>query len=79
MTRSVQTSAPGHRSRLTFHVAFHGCGFLSLAFLSWFLVVLAPAQLGEHPGFLAGAFEPPQRCVEVFAFSDPYTRHQVLS
>jgi len=79
VTRLVQTLAPGQRSRLTFHVAFHGRGFLSLAFLSWFLVVLAPAQLGEDPGLFAGAFEPPQRCVEVFTFSDSYTRHQVLS
>ena len=60
-------------------MALYCCRLFAFAFLSWFFVVLALAQLGEDPGLFAGAFEPAQRCVEVFTFSDPYTRHQVLS
>ncbi len=79
VVRSVQTPAPGQLSRLAFHVTFHGCGFLAFAFLSRFFVILSPPQLSEDSGLLAGALETPQRRVEVFTLSDPYTRHRVLT
>jgi hypothetical protein len=59
-------------------VAFDGGRFLALAFLRRFLVKLAAPQLGQDTGFLTGAFEAAQRCIEVLALSYSDARHRVL-
>ena len=41
-----------------------------------FLVILAPAQLSQHAGLLAGALETPQGGIEVLTFSYTNARHQ---
>ena len=60
-------------------MTFHSGGFFSFPLLGRFLVILAPAQLCEHPGFLAGALETPQSGVEVLTFPDTDTWHRVLT
>jgi hypothetical protein len=60
-------------------VAFDGRRFLALAFLRGLLVKLAPTQLGEDPGFLAGSLEAAQCRIEVLAFSYSDARHRLLT
>src|SRR4029077_1597220 len=60
------------------HVALDGGGLLALALLRGLLVELAPAQLGENAGLLAGAFETPQGGVEVLILTDTNARHRNL-
>ena len=60
-------------------MALHGSGFLALAFLRGLFVVLTTPQLCQNAGFLAGALEPPQGTVEMFALSDSYARHTRFS
>ena len=50
-------------------MAFYRCRFFAFAFLRWFFVELAPAELSKHPSFLAGTFEPPQSGIEMLSFS----------
>jgi hypothetical protein len=62
-------------ARAALHMALDRRGFLTLAFLSRLLVVLAAPQLGQNAGFLASALEAPERCIEMLTFSNADTGH----
>jgi len=55
---------------------FDGRGLFPLAFLGRFFVVLSSAQLCQNTGFLTGAFESTQCCIEMFALSYADAWHQ---
>ena len=58
-------------------MAFGCCGFLALAFLCGFFVILPATKLGQNAGFLTGAFETSQRCVEMFTLFYTNARHTI--
>src|ERR1700733_11517326 len=60
------------------HVALDGRGLLALALLRGFFVELAPPQLGENAGLLAGALETPQGGIEVLILTHTDARHRNL-
>src|SRR3984893_9401022 len=60
------------------HVALDGGGLLALALLRGLFVELAPTQLGENAGLLAGAFETPQGGIEVLVLTNTNARHRNL-
>src|SRR5438309_9025626 len=60
------------------HVALDGGGLLALALLRGLFVELAPTQLGENAGLLAGSLETPQGGIEVLVLTHANARHRNL-
>src|SRR6266513_1349347 len=60
------------------HVALDGGGFLALALLRGLFIELAPTQLGENAGLLAGSLEAPQGGIEVLILPHTNARHRNL-
>src|SRR6266513_664208 len=60
------------------HVALDGGGLLALALLRGLFIELAPTQLGENAGLLAGSLEAPQGGIEVLVLTHANARHRNL-
>src|SRR3982074_990370 len=60
------------------HVALDGGRLLALALLRGLFIELAPTQLGENAGLLAGPFETPQGGIEVLVLTNTNARHRNL-
>src|SRR5436853_550535 len=60
------------------HVALDGGGLLALALLRGLFIELAPTQLGENAGLLAGSLETPQGGIEVLVLTHANARHRNL-
>src|SRR5256886_4132511 len=60
------------------HVALDGGGLLALALLRGLFIELAPTQLGENAGLLAGSLEPRQGGIEVLVLTHANARHRNL-